>query len=176
MAVTAFGASLRVPREHIRAVDVAFDRLAGRWWDYRLDREGFNPDERYLDYDAGPLTETHGKADIVRQLREGHSGKALLVGDGISDLMARPAVDLLIGFGGVVRRQRVAAEADVFIECDSLAPVLPLCASPSYCRRCVQAGYGPLLNKGLRFIREGAVTFRDPAMRERILNAYPEAP
>jgi phosphoserine phosphatase len=175
MAVTAFGASLGVPREHIRAVDVAFDRLAGRWWDYSLDREGFNPDERYLDYDAGPLTETHGKADIVRQLREGHSGKALLVGDGISDLMARPAVDLLIGFGGVVRRQRVAAEADVFIKCDSLAPVLPLCASPSDCQRCAQAGYGPLLNKGLRFIREGAVTFRDPAMRERILNAYSQA-
>jgi phosphoserine phosphatase len=175
MAVTAFGVSLGVSREHIRAVDVAFDRLAGRWWDYSRDREGFNPDERYLDHDAGPLTETHGKADIVRQLREGHSGRALLVGDGISDLMARSAVDLLIGFGGVVRRQRVAAEADVFIACDSLAPVLPLCASPSDCQRCAQAGYGPLLGKGLRFIREEAVTFRDPAMRERILNAYSES-
>jgi phosphoserine phosphatase len=175
MAVSAFGESLGVPREHIRAVDVAFDRLAGRWWDYRLDREGFNPDERYLDHDAGPLTETYGKADIVRQLREGHSGKALLVGDGISDLMAQPVVDLLIGFGGVVRRERVAAEADVFIECDSLAPVLPLCASPSDCQRCAQAGYSHLLGKGLRFIREGAITFRNTAMRERILNTYSQA-
>lgn len=171
-AVVAFGESLGVPRKHIRAVDVVFNRLAGRWWDYRLDREGFNPDEHYLDHDAGPLTETHGKADIVRQLRAAHSGQALLVGDGVSDLMARPAVDLLVGFGGVGRRRRVAAEADVFIECNSLAPILPLSASPSDCRRCAQTGYDVLLAKGLRFIREGAVHFRDAAMHERILRAY----
>jgi phosphoserine phosphatase len=176
LAVIPFGESLGVSREYIRAVDVAFDRLAGRWWDYRLDREGFNPDERYLNHDAGPLTETRGKADIVRQLRKGRSGRALLVGDGVSDLMAQPAVDLLVGFGGVVRRERVAAEADVFIDCESLAPVLPLSASPSDCRRCASAGYGSLLGKGMRFIREGAVHFRDPAVRERILKAYPEAP
>ncbi len=172
LAVIGFGESLGVPHEHIRAVDVAFDRLAGRWWDYRMDRAGFNPDERYLDYDAGPLTETHGKADIVRQLREERAGQALLVGDGVSDLMAQPAVDLLVGYGGVVRRERVAAEADIFIECDSLAPVLPISATPSDCQRCAQAGYGPLLVKGLRLIREGAVHFHDAAMCERILDAY----
>jgi len=96
------------------------------------------------------------------------------VGDGISDLMARPAVDLLVGFGGVVRRERVAAEADVFIECDSLAPILPLSTSPSDCQRCDRMGYGSLLRKGLRLIREEAVHFRDSAMRERILEAYEE--
>ncbi len=172
LAVKAFGESLGVPGDHIRAVDVVFNRLAGRWWDYRLDREGINPDEHYLDHDAGPLAETHGKADIVRELREGHAGQALLVGDGVSDLMARPAVDLLVGFGGVVRRERVAAEADVFIECDSLAPILPLSASPSDCRRCAQAGFAQLLAKGLGLICEGRVHFQDRAMRERILAAY----
>ncbi len=175
LAVIPFGISLGVPREHIRAVDIVFDRLSGRWWDYDLDREGFNPAEQYLDYDAGPLTETHGKADIVRELREGRTGRALLVGDGVSDLMARSAVDLLAGFGGVVHRERVAAEADVFIECESLAPVLPLAASPSDCQRCVQAGYQLLLDKGLNLVREGAVQFRDPANRERILKAYSAA-
>lgn len=173
-AVVPFGESLGVPREHIHAVDVAFNRLAGRWWDYHLDREGFNPDERYLDHDAGPLTETHGKADIVRQLREGRPGRALLVGDGVSDLMAQAAVDLLVGFGGAVRRERVVTEADVFIECDSLAPVLPLSASPFERQRCDHTGYGPLLRKGLRLIRQGAVRFRESAMRERILKAYTE--
>ncbi len=172
LAVTPFGESLGVPPDHICAVDVVFNRLAGRWWDYHLDREGVNPDEHYLDHDAGPLTETYGKAAIVRELREGHIGKALLVGDGVSDLMARPAVDLLVGFGGVVRRERVAAEADVFIECDSLASVLPLVASPSDCQRCAQAGYRSLLDKGLSLIREGAVHFRDPANCGRILKAY----
>jgi len=175
LAVTPFGESLGVPPDHIRAVDVVFNRLAGRWWDYHLDREGVNPDEHYLDHDAGPLTETYGKAAIVRELREGHIGKALLVGDGVSDLMARPAVDLLVGFGGVVRRERVAAEADVFIECDSLASVLPLVASPSDCQRCAQAGYRSLLDKGLSLIREGAVHFRDPANCGRILKAYNQA-
>lgn len=175
LAVTPFGESLGVPPDHIRAVDVVFNRLAGRWWDYHLDREGVNPDEHYLDHDAGPLTETYGKAAIVRELREGHIGKALLVGDGISDLMARPAVDLLVGFGGVVRRERVAAEADVFIECDSLASVLPLVASPSDCQRCAQAGYRSLLDKGLSLIREGAVHFREPANCGRILEAYGQA-
>jgi phosphoserine phosphatase len=171
-AVVPFGISLGVPREHIRAVGVVFDRLSGRWWDYRLDREGFNPDERYLDHDAGPLTETRGKVDVVHQLREGRSGKALLVGDGVSDLMARPVVDLLVGFGGVVRRERVAAEADVFLECDSLAPVLPLAATPSDCQRCAEGGCESLLDKGLHLIREGAVHFRDPTDRERILKGY----
>lgn len=175
LAVIPFGVSLGVPREHICAVDVVFDRLAGRWWDYDLDREGFNPAEQYLDYDAGPLTETHGKADIVRELRGGRTGRALLVGDGVSDLMARSALDLLVGFGGVVHRERVAAEADVFIECESLSPVLPLAASPSDCQRCVQAGYRSLLDKGLSLIRETAVYFRDPANRERILDAYSAA-
>jgi phosphoserine phosphatase len=171
-AVIPFGVSLGVPREHIRAVDVVFNRLAGRWWDYQVDREGFNPAERYLDHDAGPLTETHGKADIIRRLREGRFGKALLVGDGVSDLMVHSAIDLLIGFGGVVRRERVAAEADVFFECDSLAPVLPLAASPTDGRHCAETGYQSLLDKGLDLIRKGAVHFRDPANRQRILKAY----
>jgi phosphoserine phosphatase len=169
LAVAAFGERLGVPRAHIRAVDVVFNRLAGRWWDYQLDREGVNPDEQYLDHDAGPLAETHGKADIVRQLRAGHPGRALLVGDGVSDLMAQPAVDLLVGFGGVVHRERVAAKADVYIESNSLAPVLPLSISSVDCRRCMQAGHGRLLSKGVRLIREGAVRFRDPEMREQVL-------
>lgn len=171
-AVIPFGVSLGLPRAHIHAVDVVFNRLAGRWWDYHVDREGFNPAEQYLDHDAGPLTETHGKADIIGRLRQGRFGKALLVGDGVSDLMARPATDLLIGFGGVVRRQRVAAEADVFLECDSLAPVLPLAASAADCQRCAAAGYRPLLDKGLGLIRAGAVRFQDTAARQRILKAY----
>jgi phosphoserine phosphatase len=172
LAVIPFGMDLGIPRQHIRAVDVVFDRLSGRWWDYDLDRGGFNPDERYLDHEAGRLAETQGKADIVRELREGHTGKALLVGDGVSDLMARSAVELLVGFGGVVHRERVAAEADVFIHCDSLAPVLPLAASPSDCQRCTQVGFRPLLDKGLNLVREGAVQFRDSTTRERFLGAY----
>ena len=171
-AVIPFGQSLGVPRDHIRAVDVRFNRLAGSWWDYPGRRYGANPDETYIDHEAGPLVETHGKAEVIHQLRVGRPGRAILIGDGVSDLAARPAVDLMVGFGGVVRRHKVAAEADVFIECDSLAPVFPLVASPSDCTRCVQTSHMALLNKGLNLIQAGAVRFRNPAMRERLLRAY----
>ena len=171
-AVIPFGQSLGVPRAHIRAVDVRFNRLAGNWWDYPGRRYGANPDETYIDHEAGPLVETNGKAEVIHQLRANRPGRAVLIGDGVSDLAARPAVDLMVGFGGVVRRRRVAAEADVFIECESLAPVFPIVASPSDCTRCAETPYLALLNKGLNLIQAGAVRFRDPALRERLLKAY----
>lgn len=171
-AVIPFGESLGIPRAHIRAVDVRFNRLAGSWWDYPGRRYGANPDETYIDHEAGPLIETHGKAEVIALLRAGRPGRAVLIGDGVSDLAARPAVDLMVGFGGVVRRHRVAAEADVFIECDNLAPVFPLVASPSDCTKCAETPHMALLNKGLSLIQAGAVRFRNPAMRERLLRAY----
>lgn len=171
-AVQALGESIGVPRDHIRAVDVVFDRLAGRWWEYPLDRARINPAERYLEHDAGLLTETHGKCSVVRTLREERPGRALLVGDGVSDLLARPAVDLMVGFGGVVRRERVAAEAGVFVESESLAPILPLAASPADFGGSVPPVYARLLAKGLGLIREGAVHFKDETIREKILGSY----
>jgi phosphoserine phosphatase len=54
-----------------------------------------------------------------------------MVGDGSSDLATRSVVDLFAGFGGVIARERVQREADVFIQTLSIAPVLPLAAGPS---------------------------------------------
>ena len=50
----------------------------------------------------------------------------MLIGDGTSDLEARGAVDLFVGFGGIVARERVMAEADVCLLTGSLTPILPL--------------------------------------------------
>ena len=52
-------------------------------------------------------------------------GKAAFIGDGASDLEAKPAVDLFIGFGGVHMRPRVRENADVFVtRLDDILPYL----------------------------------------------------
>jgi phosphoserine phosphatase len=38
-----------------------------------------------------------------------------MVGDGATDLEARPPADLMIGFGGVVVREKVRDHADWFV-------------------------------------------------------------
>ena len=38
-----------------------------------------------------------------------------MVGDGATDIEARPPADLAIGFGGVVEREKVRAGADWFV-------------------------------------------------------------
>ena len=62
---------------------------------------------------------------MVRDVRARSHGKAALIGDGVSDLEAKPAVDLFIGFGGVARRARVEENADVFITEPRLTALLP---------------------------------------------------
>jgi len=76
----------------------------------------FADDGQYTDFDrASPLTQPGGKEVIVRDVRARTKGKAAFIGDGVSDLEAKPAVDLFIGFGGVHTRARVRQNADVFI-------------------------------------------------------------
>ena len=38
-----------------------------------------------------------------------------MVGDGATDLEARPPADLFVGYGGVVVREKVKAGADIFV-------------------------------------------------------------
>jgi phosphoserine phosphatase len=73
---------------------------------------------------AHPLASTSGKRGVVARLAPG--SQVALVGDGASDVAARDEVDLLIGFGGVVRHARMRAAADAWIDAPSLAPVVPL--------------------------------------------------
>ncbi len=125
-AVVGFGVWLGVPRERIYAVGLTYNRLSGKWWNYQRYDEIDNPDESYLMYDeASPLTTQHGKAEVIRRLRE-RGCRAMLVGDGASDLAAAYAVNVFVGFGGVVVRPLVAANAPVFLRTASLAPVLLL--------------------------------------------------
>lgn len=80
-------------------------------------------DGEYDGFEPSPLTRNGGKELIIRDIRARTKGKAAMIGDGVSDLEARPAVDLFIGFGGVHIRPRVRDNADVFVT--DLPAVIP---------------------------------------------------
>lgn len=85
----------------------------------------FGEDGGYAGFDAGsPLAASGGKRLVV----EGWNAPRpiLMVGDGATDLEARPVVDAFAAFAGVVYRAPVAAKADYVIRERSLAPILPI--------------------------------------------------
>ena len=76
----------------------------------------FNDRGEYEDFDRRSfLTRAGGKELVVRDVRARTHGRAAFVGDGVSDLEAKPAVDLFIGFGGVCVRERVRDNASVYV-------------------------------------------------------------
>jgi phosphoserine phosphatase len=164
-AVVDFGTALNVPADHIHAVGMAYDELSGRWWEGWRYPRGRNPDERYLAHDGGPLTLGGGKIGIVQAIRANHRGRAMLIGDGSSDLEAGASVDLFVGFGGVVARERVAAAAEVFIRTPNLSSILPLALG----RAAVSEAYATLYQDGIDSLRSSQVIFQDVLLRDAVL-------
>jgi phosphoserine phosphatase len=165
--VRDFGVWLGVPRENIYAVNMEYDQLAGKWWRYWELPGGANPQANYLAVEPNPLTGTLGKNQIIAQIRAEKAGRAVMIGDGLSDLEVAVDVDLFVGFGGAVFRQRVAAEAPVYIHAPTLAPLLPLAMG--------QLGnvppYTTLWAEGLKSIHSEKVTFKDQNLKEIFLSA-----
>lgn len=107
----------------------------------------FHPDGRYRGFDrSSPLARSGGKVEVVRSW--GLPGPTLLVGDGATDLEARPVVDCFAAFMGVAFREAVAAAADVVIRAPTLAPVLALAASPEEADRLASSPWAPVLDRG----------------------------
>lgn len=97
--------------DRVEAVELRFDAATGA----------------YLGYDeAYPTTRSGGKPEVVRRLRhELAPDRVVMVGDGVSDLEAKPEVDLFVGFGRYAERARVREEADAYIrELAELPPLL----------------------------------------------------
>ena len=71
----------------------------------------------YVDYDEGsPMTRSGGKPRRIKAItHELKPARAVMVGDGVSDLEAASAVDLMVGYGGFVARAPVRAGAAAFI-------------------------------------------------------------
>src|SRR5207302_1987279 len=102
------GRRFNIPERAIHAVSLTFEGDAYAGFDRR-----------------SSLTRPGGKELVVRQVRARSHGKAAFVGDGVSDLETKPAVDLFIGFGGVAIRPRVRDQADVYVTEPRLSAVIP---------------------------------------------------
>jgi phosphoserine phosphatase len=98
-AILPLAHSLNVSERNVHAVRLRFD-ANGAYEDF--DRRSF-------------LARPGGKEVVVRDIRARSHGKAAFVGDGVSDLEAKDAVDLFIGFGGVVVRPLVKENAHIFV-------------------------------------------------------------
>jgi phosphoserine phosphatase len=76
-----------------------------------------------------PLARNGGKPEIVAAVGATlgiPQARRLLIGDGVSDLEARSAVGIFVGFGGVVTRQEVFEKADVFLNKPHLGGLIPI--------------------------------------------------
>ena len=77
----------------------------------------FNDDGEYAGFDSNePTSADQGKPKALSQIKEaGGYETMIMVGDGATDAQAKPPADAFIGYGGVVRRDAVAAKADWFV-------------------------------------------------------------
>lgn len=85
---------------HVEAVPLAFNELG-----------------EYSGYGKNyPTTRNHGKNEIIREWKNALlPQQVIMIGDGISDLETRCDVDVMVGFGGVVSRDKVKQGADVWL-------------------------------------------------------------
>jgi len=96
-AILPVARALDFPAAHVHAVEVYFD-AEGNYRDYQRDT---------------PLARSGGKAEVCRQLAAPGCRMAM-VGDGQTDSETRAIGAFFIGFGGVVARDNVKAQADYF--------------------------------------------------------------
>jgi phosphoserine phosphatase len=108
-AIAPLAEKLNIPSRLVHAVALEFD-----------------DDGSYRDFDRRSLlTRTGGKELVVHAILARAKGTSAFIGDGVSDLETKPVVTRFIGFGGVARRERVEANADVYVTDTTLRAVLP---------------------------------------------------
>jgi phosphoserine phosphatase len=109
-AVRAVARELGVKESDVAAVDIHFDDNGA-----------------YAGFDTNaPLARSGGKAEVLRQWALLLPTPIMLVGDGATDLEAKPSVDLFVAYAGVAARPGIVDHAEAVIYSPSLAPVLPL--------------------------------------------------
>lgn len=91
---------LRIPSQRVYANNLIFDKNG--------DYFGFDSKE-YTSRDGG-------KPTVIQRLKDIHDYKTvIMIGDGATDMQARPPADAFIGFGGIIQRSVVKAGADWFV-------------------------------------------------------------
>jgi len=107
-AVRILAKKLQIPPAHVKT-NAIFFKDCGCY--QAIDTQGY-------------LTKQLGKAEIVRKVGKGK--RTVFIGDSVTDLATKPYVDLFIGYGGVIKREKILKEASVIITSQSLSPLLPL--------------------------------------------------
>ncbi|HEY8220164.1 MAG TPA: HAD-IB family phosphatase [Methylobacter sp.] len=106
-AILPLARCLGLPETQVHAVDIYF-----------------NEDGSYRDYNQeSPLARSGGKAEICRRLLKSQ-GSLVMIGDGKTDMEAKQAGAVVIGFGGVVDRAIVREQADFYSAEPSLVSIL----------------------------------------------------
>ena len=131
---------LGLPADAVAAVGIEFDAEGGY--------AGFEH--------ASPLARSGGKEAVIRAWELPRP--ALLVGDGATDLEARPAVDAFAAYMGVTFRLAVAAAADFVLRQETLAPVLSLAADEADRERLRASRWADLLARGDAALAAGPST------------------
>ncbi len=155
--VQEFAIWLGVAGGHVRAVDTTFDSLSGSWWSET------SLDARYLDYSSGNLTVSKGKADVITSVVQ-TNGRRMMIGDGVSDLLAADAVDLFVAFAGFVSRPAVVESARVVVRSPSIAPILALSLGPAAVIELMGGAFEAVALRCLELIDDGALVFNDPEL------------
>lgn len=108
-SVAIFAEKLQIPRDHIYAVNIEFDKHGN-----------------YCNFDrTSPLVTSNGKRIILSQLKAMHQ-EIVFIGDGMNDLVASDLATRFIGYGGIYYRGNIADKCQFYINTPSLASLLPL--------------------------------------------------
>lgn len=78
----------------------------------------FTEDGEYNGFDTNePTSKDGGKAKVVQELIDKYDYKCvIMIGDGATDMQARPPAKAFIGYGGIIEREKVKNGADWFIK------------------------------------------------------------
>src|SRR5687767_2862591 len=109
-AVVTLAHALGLTERAVAAVDVHFDENG--------EYAGFD--------ESSPLTRSGGKRTVLERWLPELPRPIMLVGDGATDLEARPPADTFVAFAGVVERPVVIEAADEVVRAPSLAPIVVL--------------------------------------------------
>lgn len=168
--VKGFGKRLGIPQERIRAVELEYNELSGEWWKYHEPQTQHR--QTYLDYNDGPLTVSSGKPYIIQDLAHNIMGRRLMVGDGSSDLATRDVVDLFVGFGGVVARQKVMAESEAFVHTPSIAPILPMAGGYGGYMKVRGTVHQAVYERGIQLALAQGLTFTNLELQSAFIHEF----
>jgi phosphoserine phosphatase len=123
----------------------------------------FGDDGGYRGFEStSPLTRDAGKPGVIGAWDLPRP--SMLVGDGNTDLAAKPVVDTFIAYMGVVWRPAVAEGGDVLLRDPSLSPILALAASAADRERLRTSEWADVLARGDALL---ASALADPSREQR---------